>query len=425
MGGVGLERAGGLVGRGAPDPGGQGQNPPSILLSSAQFFPENTALIHFLSHPVHAQTQAFDWLFAALPKNMRVIYGSPEGLDDYLPSLQKKPPALLVLFQLDYLAFWCRHFCPVVIFPMYDQSRQSPDPALASLREVGWISLSRDLHQRLCALGLDSSYIQYAPDPKNFRPVRWGSKSQGYFWERIPRDLDGKAASDLGLQLGGVKVKVRHLSDARLRQGGEGSFWKSRQDYLRNLGKFQVYFAPRKYEGIGMTFLEAMAMGMCVVAENAPTANEYITSGQNGILYGGWADKLYAPPPRSIQELRRMGMGARETMRRIHQAWLRERGQISIVLSRTCKRFRRLSTAPHPDLLRASLEFDRQPERLWSLVCSAQGEIWRSQERKDRNKTSRYWSGILRQGWRHPRRTLLGIVNHLLGNSSGLRQAIF
>ena len=166
-------------------------------------------------------------------------------------------------------------------------------------------------------------------------------------------------------------------------------------------------------------------MGMCVVAENAPTANEYITSGQNGILYGGWADKLYSPPPRSIRELRRMGMGARETMRRIHQAWLRERGQISIVIRRTCKRFRRLSAAPHPDLLRASLEFDRQPERLWSLVCSAQGEIWRSQERKDRNKTSRCWSGILRQGWRHPRRTLLGIVNHLLGNPSGLRQAIF
>lgn len=370
------------------------------------------------------QTQAFDWLFAALPKNIRVIHGSSENLHDYLPSLQKKPPALLVLFQLDYLAFWCRHFCPVVIFPMYDQSRQSPDPALASLREVGWISLSRSLHQRLCALGLDSTYLQYAPDPKKFRPVRWGSKPRGYFWERIPRDLDGKAVSELGRRLGGVKVKVRHLPDTRLRQGGEGSFWKTRQDYLRDLGKFQVYFAPRKYEGIGMTFLEAMAMGMCVLAENAPTANEYILSGRNGILYGGGTDKLYPLPPCSVRELQRMGVEARKTMHHVHQNWLRERGQIPMVLRRTCKRFRRLSTIPSPDLLRASLEFDSTPERLWSLVAPTESEIWRSQERKDRSKTRRGWSGILRQVWRHPRGTLRGVVDHLSGNCSGSRQAI-
>ena len=44
-----------------------------------------------------------------------------------------------------------------------------------------------------------------------------------------------------------------------------------------------------------MAFLEAMAMGMCVVAENQPTANEYILSGQNGILYGGDQEKIYQP----------------------------------------------------------------------------------------------------------------------------------
>lgn len=207
-------------------------------------------------------------------------------------------------------------------------------------------------------------------------------------------------------------------------RGGEGSFWKSRQDYLRDLGKFQVYFAPRKYEGIGMTFLEAMAMGMCVIAENAPTANEYIISGRNGILYGGWGDKIYALPPRPMRELQQMGMEARKTMHHVHQTWLRERGQISMVLRRTCKRFRRPSTVPRPELLRASLEFESAPERLWSLVAPTESEIWRSQERKDRSKTRRGWSGILRQAWRHPRGTLRGVVNHLSGNCPGSRQAI-
>jgi glycosyltransferase involved in cell wall biosynthesis len=56
--------------------------------------------------------------------------------------------------------------------------------------------------------------------------------------------------------------------------------------------------APRRYEGIGMAFLEAMAMEMCVVAENQSTANEYILSGKNVILYGG--DRIHFFPHRKV-----------------------------------------------------------------------------------------------------------------------------
>jgi hypothetical protein len=34
-----------------------------------------------------------------------------------------------------------------------------------------------------------------------------------------------------------------------------------------------------------MSFLEAMAMGLCVVAPRAPTMSEYIEDGVNGLLY--------------------------------------------------------------------------------------------------------------------------------------------
>ena len=45
------------------------------------------------------------------------------------------------------------------------------------------------------------------------------------------------------------------------------------------------YFAPRLSEGIGHSFLEAMASGRCVIAPNKPTMNEYIKHGENGLLY--------------------------------------------------------------------------------------------------------------------------------------------
>ena len=58
-----------------------------------------------------------------------------------------------------------------------------------------------------------------------------------------------------------------------------------KDEYLKEVAESQVFFAPRLYEGIGMAFIEAMAMGKCVVAPNNPTMSEYITHGYNGLLY--------------------------------------------------------------------------------------------------------------------------------------------
>lgn len=57
-----------------------------------------------------------------------------------------------------------------------------------------------------------------------------------------------------------------------------------REEYLRRLSRCEVFIAPRMKEGIGMAFLEAMAMGKCVVANDDATMNEYIKNGETGIL---------------------------------------------------------------------------------------------------------------------------------------------
>ena len=213
--------------------------------------------------------------------------------------------------------------------------------------------------------------------------------------------------------LGNLPVEVRSLPDISLGQDNGEKVWKNRQNYLRELEKFHVYFAPRKYEGIGMTFLEAMAMGMCVVAENAPTANEYILSGKNGILYGGQEGKLYLPIRRSTRELCHLGMEARKTVRQIHTGWIRDRNRIGRVLQITSHRFRRKRGVPDPALLSASLEFANKPGRFWAYVSGKGGEIWRSQDQENRQKRAKGWQGLLRQGWRHPRKTFLAGLQRL------------
>jgi glycosyltransferase involved in cell wall biosynthesis len=52
-------------------------------------------------------------------------------------------------------------------------------------------------------------------------------------------------------------------------------------DLIKQAG---IYIAPRKLEGIGISFLETMVMGKAVIAQDAPTMNEYIENGINVYL---------------------------------------------------------------------------------------------------------------------------------------------
>ena len=57
-----------------------------------------------------------------------------------------------------------------------------------------------------------------------------------------------------------------------------------KDDYLQLIKEPGVFLAPRPKEGIGMSFLEALAMGKCVIAHSDATMNEYITDGENGFI---------------------------------------------------------------------------------------------------------------------------------------------
>jgi hypothetical protein len=59
----------------------------------------------------------------------------------------------------------------------------------------------------------------------------------------------------------------------------------SQEKYLELLKKANIFIAPRKIEGIGISFLEAMALGMVVIGYNYGTMNEYIKHNYNGYLF--------------------------------------------------------------------------------------------------------------------------------------------
>jgi len=117
-------------------------------------------------------------------------------------------------------------------------------------------------------------------------------------------------------------------SPVRCRAISTNNWWKDRRDYLATVAKHNIFFASRTYEGIGMSMLEAMAMGLCVVAPDRPTHNEYISHKKNGILY----DPMNAKPI-DLTHVKELGARARRSIEQGYSRWSAAQDQLLSFIS--------------------------------------------------------------------------------------------
>jgi Glycosyltransferase len=66
----------------------------------------------------------------------------------------------------------------------------------------------------------------------------------------------------------------------------------NKKDYIKFVKYSDVFISPRKQEGIGMSFLEAMSLGKYIVAINDSTMNEYILNRKIGLLISNETSKI-------------------------------------------------------------------------------------------------------------------------------------
>jgi len=186
----------------------------------------------------------------------------------------------------------------LVWLPMWDHARGYSqewwDALPKSLRVVAF---SNAVAQKARAAGLPTLRLRYFENPGTFEPARWNNDRVLMYWNRtgmigprfvkklcaalkidkmlfraqIDRRIPEQAAYRLPARLG--RTIVEELPGLMLRA-----------EYLRVLEQANVFIAPRLYEGVGMTFLEALAQGCAVFGFDAPTMNEYITHGEDGYL---------------------------------------------------------------------------------------------------------------------------------------------
>lgn len=186
----------------------------------------------------------------------------------------------------------------LVWLPMWDHARGYSqewwDALPKSLRVVAFSDV---VAQKARAGGLPTLCLRYFRNPGTFEPARWDNGRILMYWNRTgmigPRFLK-ELCTVLRIDklLFGSQIDPRIADQAAYRLPArlertiveELPELMPRAEYLRMLEQANIFIAPRLYEGVGMTFLEALAQGCAVFGFDAPTMNEYITHGEDGYL---------------------------------------------------------------------------------------------------------------------------------------------
>jgi hypothetical protein len=186
----------------------------------------------------------------------------------------------------------------VVWVPMWDQAGGYAQEWWNVLpRTLRVLALSRAVARRARQAGLRTLEVHYHIDEAEIAPAAWDDGISILYWNRTglasPRFLKELCTAlkadrlyfrgdvDTGVPAEAHFELSQRLGPARVH---DVSGIMMRHEYLEVLQRCNVFIAPRSLEGVGLTFLEAMTAGCAVLAFDAPTMNEYISHGVNGLL---------------------------------------------------------------------------------------------------------------------------------------------
>ena len=248
-----------------------------------------------VDHVCHKTTKSFDFFAALLNRSFEVeVFYYERHYRVRIPK-DKLAWADMIVY-LEFLPSRFRITEPgkrCVFVPMYDnawgsrwQWRRIADSGMAVISFCGRITE----HARKCGVKnlLDVRFaLPPSPAPGNPRvAVLWERGQVGIDQIRklfTPDDLDKLIVVRRpggGKALESIPDEIREAYHVELHEGD----YLPDEEYRALLAEPGVYIAPRFKEGIGMTFLEALAAGKLVVSHRDATMDEYVEDGVDGCL---------------------------------------------------------------------------------------------------------------------------------------------
>jgi hypothetical protein len=184
----------------------------------------------------------------------------------------------------------------IIWVPMYDDvTRRHAFWMKLSTLPIKIICFSKKLFDFVNQLGIHSIVVQYFPNPDNFTQTKDYQTRRVFFWMRGGIDFDTVTKILGENKIDSMDIRFALDPDVHLPEPDESSIKKyniniikglsTREEYISLVSRNNIFIAPRLREGIGISTLEALTMGQCVIANNDSTMNEYIISGQNGMIF--------------------------------------------------------------------------------------------------------------------------------------------
>lgn len=290
----------------------------------------------YIGHQYHLKTKSNRFLLELLQSEYEITFisfdpytkryeGMEEAKDQYydvllLWQIMPDPAFLRATFG----------FKKGVLFPMYDYIASLQDDPWPDFRQFTIINFCRTLHESLKARGFDSHYIQYFPKPAD--KLLLGDENSVFLWQRM-ECINANTVQTLFADHKPVHLHIHKALDPNQKFTEPGPAWEGRVSYSEwfndpsemhtLMQQSAFYIAPRPFEGIGMSFLEAMALGRCVIAPDHPTMNEYIVPGQTGYLFS-----MKEVKPLTLENVQQIQKNTYAYIQQGYTQWLQERHKI-------------------------------------------------------------------------------------------------
>ncbi|MCC7230084.1 MAG: glycosyltransferase [Fimbriimonadaceae bacterium] len=257
----------------------------------------------FVDHSFHQKTKSSDFFVELLERSFEVVRVWDEAWQGGAHATAAQIDALrvdaVVMWQAKLPEAEIRQIkVPITWVPMFDQSQGlawgSGEAAQTRRQGLKVIAFCKAIAENLTKHGVEVLPVQYFIEPAA-TPIAEFSKPSVFLWQRAEIGFEEikalfeewpdvsflvKVDPDPGTPPCVISIEDQHRYRVTVIQG-----FLPRDEYLELVGKCNIYVAPRSAEGIGLSFLEAMAKGMIVAAPDRPTMNEYIRHGQNGWLF--------------------------------------------------------------------------------------------------------------------------------------------
>jgi hypothetical protein len=234
----------------------------------------------------------------------------------------------------------------LVWIPMWDNValNWSSDEWWASLpKSLRIIALSDGVARMAGDAGLPTLNLRYHQNPLKFDPVNWKNGRTLFYWNRTGlfgstfieklcevldvQDFYFRGTLDPKISTGAAYQLPAKLGKTAVHQV---SRFDSQKDYFELLRHCNIYLAPRALEGVGLTFLEAMAAGCAVMGYDAPTMNEYIEHGVDGFLFSNVIVKQEGTSfaHRAKNTIRKWALGAESASNPYRASEIQDWGQL-------------------------------------------------------------------------------------------------